>query len=191
MSQSLSHAMTPDEFLDWDLLQPDCRHELVDGLPVAMTGARQVHDVILGNIFANLWIQLDGKPCRVATPDIALRMANRNVRRPDVTVYCPPFDANALFAASPTLVVEVLSASTRPSYLARKLSEYYEVPSIRYVLLVEPTQPQVTFWWRTVGFWDSKVFDTLNGVIETSEPDLCLGLALIYKDVIFPPRLVS
>ena len=190
MSQTLPRRMTADEFLAWDETQQDCRHELVDGSPVAMTGARQVHDQIVGNIFANIWQQLRGKPCRASTPDVALKMPNGNVRRPDVAVHCPPFDGNARFAAAPVLVVEVLSPSTRSSELARKLSEYLSVSSLRHALLVEPDFPQVTFWWRTEQFWDSTVLEDPDRAVEATDPALRLSLAEIYEAVIFPPRLV-
>ena len=118
-------------------------------------------------------------------------MLNGNVRRPDVGVHCPPFDSNALFAATPVLVVEVFSPSTRSVDLARKLGEYWSVPSMRLVLLIEPDMPQVTFWWRTEHFWDSRVFEGLDEVVEMTELNLHLTLADIYEGLSFAPRLVG
>ncbi len=191
MSQTLPRPMTADEFLAWDTLQPDCRHELIDGVPVAMTGARQQHDAVMANVFGVIWQQLRGKSCRVFSPDVALRMPNGNVRRPDVGVHCPPFDSNALFAATPVLVVEVLSPSTRSVDLARKLGEYWSVPSMRFVLLIEPNVPQVTFWWRTEHFWDSRVFEDLDATVQMTELTLHLALVDIYEGLSFAPRLVG
>src|SRR5690348_12021605 len=72
----MSHAvarqtMTAAEFLAWDLGQPG-RHELVDGVPSAMTGARQRHDRVVVNLLAALHRQLRGGPCRAFTADTAV-----------------------------------------------------------------------------------------------------------------------
>ena len=191
MSQTLPRPMTADEFLAWDTLQPDARHELIDGVPVARAGATLRHDAILGNVFGHLWQQLRGQSCCVFSPSLALRMPNGNVRRADVGVRCPPFDSDALFAATPVLVVEVLSPLTRSVDLARKLEEYWSVPSMRFVLLIEPDMPQVTSWSRAEYCWVSRMFDGLDKVVPMTELALCLTLANIYEGLSFAPRLVG
>lgn len=179
MSQTLPRPMTADEFLEWDTLQPDARHELIDGAPVARPGATLRHDAILGNVLGHLWQQLRGQSCRVFSPNLALRMPNGNVRRADVGVHCPPFDGDTLFAATPMLVAEVLSPITRSDDLARKLGEYWSVPSMCFVLLIEPDMPQVTLWARAEHCWDSRVFEGLDKVVSMTG----LALRLIVADI--------
>jgi Uma2 family endonuclease len=140
MAEPSLRLMTPDEFYIWQLDQ-DERFELVDGVPVplrAMTGASNVHDVILINCVGELYARLKGKPCRVASADTALRTSTRSSRRPDVTVDCAPPDAKSYEARLPTVVVEVLSASTRTIDRFTKLDEYRRHPTLRHILLIEP-----------------------------------------------------
>jgi Uma2 family endonuclease len=132
--------MTVEEFYRWQLDQ-DERYELVEGVPTplrAMTGASNVHDVILVNCIVELGNRLRGKPCRVASADTALRTSIRSARRPDVTVDCAPPEERSYEARRPTVVVEVLSPSTRKFDQFTKLDEYRRRPSLRHILLIDP-----------------------------------------------------
>src|ERR1700688_4532184 len=109
MAETQMRSMTPEEFYLWQLDQEE-RYELVEGVPVplrAMTGASNVHDVILVNCIIELGNRLRGTPCRAASADPALRPSIRSSRRPDVTVDCAPPEKTAYEARRPTVVVEV------------------------------------------------------------------------------------
>ncbi len=87
MAEAVARPMSVEEFYLWQLDQ-DERYELVDGvsrLLQGMTGASNIHDTILVNGIAELAARLRGKPCRVASPDTALRTKIRTARRPDIT----------------------------------------------------------------------------------------------------------
>ena len=62
MAETQMRSMTPEEFYVWQLDQ-DERYELVEGVPVplrAMTGASNVHDVILVNCIGQLGAICEG-----------------------------------------------------------------------------------------------------------------------------------
>ena len=122
MSERAVHRMTADEFLEWDEFQTD-RHELVDGLPVAMAGAKRRHDQIVVNAIISIGVQLGSGRCRVFSDDTAVRIPAGNVRRPDVGIDCGVFDDNAAAADAPTVVIEVLSPTTREFDMFGKLDE--------------------------------------------------------------------
>ncbi|HLB99396.1 MAG TPA: Uma2 family endonuclease, partial [Acetobacteraceae bacterium] len=115
--------MSADEFLEWDQLQ-ERRHELVDGLPVAMAGAKRRHDRIVVNAISSVAGQLSLGPCNVFTSDTAVRIPAGNVRRPDLGIDCGRFIDDAAAADAPTAVIEVLSPSTREFDMFVKLDEY-------------------------------------------------------------------
>jgi Uma2 family endonuclease len=77
-------------------------------------------------------------PCRVASADTALRTSIRSSRLPDVTVDCAPPDGRSYEARRPTVVIEVLSPSTRKIDRFTKLEEYRRHPSLRHILLIDP-----------------------------------------------------
>jgi len=189
MSQTLSRRMTDDELLEWDLLQPDGRHELVDGAPVAMTGAHQRHDEVLYNVLMLIGRQLRGKPCRPFTAGGAVRIPAGGIRRPDVGVRCPAFDEAATCAANPVLLVEILSPSTRGVYLLLKADEYRSIPSVRHLLTIEPDLPEVIIWSGLTG--SNLLLRGLDAMVEVSDPELRFSLGDIYEGLTFPPHLVS
>src|SRR5487761_2458502 len=140
MSYAADHRMTVAEFLDWQQHQ-ELRHELVDGRPVAMAGARQRHDRITANALGELHGQLRGQPCRVFTADLGVVTPGGNVRRPDIGVQCGPFEDESMEASQPRLVAEVLSRSTRTLDQVGKLDEYKSIESIKTIVLIDPEAP--------------------------------------------------
>ena len=114
MSEAVRKRMTEAEFLAWQSGR-DQRYELVDGVPQAMTGARIRHDIARGNADRHLAPQLRaaGKFCRPFSADIAIRVYPGQLRRPELSVLCPPFDMEDVVSETPHLVLEVLSETTR------------------------------------------------------------------------------
>jgi Uma2 family endonuclease len=104
--------MTIEEFLTWQAQQAR-KFEFVDGHPVGMAGAKLRHDRVTGNAFTEIRRQLRaaGSPCDAFTSDIGIRTAASRIRRPEVSVLCPPFDEDATISDRPRLIVEVLSES--------------------------------------------------------------------------------
>lgn len=127
------------------------------------------------------------------TADVAIRIPNGNVRRPDVGVHCGPFDAAAAYAAAPRLVIEVLSQSTRAFDLARKLEEYKSLESLDYIVLADPDAPDVILWARDADrVWRHSNLNGLEAVIDLPALGATLPLAALYEGLTFraPPRLV-
>ena len=183
MAQPPLRTMTVEEFYIWQLDQ-DERYELVEGVPVplrAMTGASNYHDVILVNCIAELHARLRGKPCRVASPDTALRTSIRNTRRPDVTVECAAPFRDMYDSRRPTVVVEVLSPSTRKIDRFTKLEEYKRHPALRHILLVDPDAISAKHYFRAdEGAWSDVDLDGGEATIEFAAIEVEMPLGLLY-----------
>ena len=135
MSEAVPHRLTLEEFDRWQTLQ-EVRCELIDGRPMAMTGASFAgasfaHDIVVSNLIYLLTDRLRARrsECRVFTANIGLVTGPDTLRRPDVSVYCPPFDTQATRSDRPVLVVEVASPSTRQIDRAMRLDEYRALPA--------------------------------------------------------------
>ena len=188
MSERSVTRMSAEEFLEWGLHQ-ELRYELVDGVPVAMAGAKQRHDLIVLNAHGNLHALLRGKKCRAFTADIAVRIPAGNVRRPDAGIDCADFDDNATTAGASFLVVEVLSPSTRDFDMFRKLEEYKTVSSLNHIVLIDPDIPRAFHWSRPSGeSWRYTLPEGLEAVIQLSEIDCTLDLAALYEGLTFRPQ---
>ncbi len=187
--------MTPEEFLVWDLEQPDGRHELVDGIPRpqhppeddaprGMTGARRRHDRIVVNLVAEFRNRLRGSKCTPSTADASVRIPNGNIRRPDVAVDCGPFRPDALDLEAPALIVEVLSKSTRASDQQEKLVEYQSLPTLMTYVIVHPDSARIRVLRRQLdGVWSSEEIIGLDSVLALPDLSITIPLADIFEGV--------
>ena len=192
MSERAMTRMSVEEFLEWGLHQ-DRRHELIDGVPVAMAGAKRRHDRIVASVHGMLYNQLRGKKCQYFTADTAVLIPAGNIRRPDAGIDCGAFKDEATTADAPFLVLEVLSPSTRDFDMFGKLDEYKTVPGLAHIVVVDPDAPQVFHWSRSSGEdWRHALLEGLEAVVRLPEIDCALDLASLYEGLTFRPlpRLV-
>ena len=130
--------MDLEAFLDWENRQP-ARHEFYRGEVFAMVGARRVHGIVAGNVFAALKSRLKGKPCMVFIENMKLRVAGGALFYPDVFVTCDASDLRTeMVFEHPTLIVEVLSESTQAFDRGAKFAAYRSLASLREYLLIDP-----------------------------------------------------
>lgn len=176
--------MTTEEFLVWQQSR-DERYEFIDGAPRAMTVASHTHDMITVNILRELSVGLRGKPCRVATSDIAVRIPNGNLRRPDVLVECSA-RTDGMVAHEPVVIVEVLSPSTRVLDQTVKFIEYKALTSLTAYVLVQQERPDISIYRRQDdGVWTFEVVSGLDGVVSLDTIGVTLTVADLYDRIAF------
>ena len=142
------------------------RHEFVHGAIYAMAGGSPRHNEVAANLQFALRRALDDTTCRPVGSDQRIRVSEAEYTYADVTVYCgrieiapsPPPDT----ATNPTLIVEVLSDSTRGYDHGDKLKMYQRLPSVQSVWLVEPDEPRITVWSRGPDGWSSTIHEDLS-----------------------------
>ena len=154
-----------------------------------MTGARDGHNTIAGNVFAALRSALRGSPCRAFIADMKLRVdACDAVFYPDILVTCDPRDrAPEADTAKhhPILLVEVLSESTAAYDRGLKFEQYRNLASLREYLLVEQDRRHVDLFRREEdGRW-LLCEANADQAIELESIGQRLTLATIYEDVEF------
>src|SRR4051812_31811999 len=100
------------------------KHEYYKGEIFAMSGAKLAHNDICGNLYANLWNRLKGKPCKPYNSDARIHIEENSLfTYPDISVVCGEVETlnNDNFnVLNPTIIFEVLSASTRNYDLGEK-----------------------------------------------------------------------
>ncbi len=155
-------------------------------LPSWRAGASNRHDIVVVNIIAELGARLRGTPFRPFTGNGAIETGPGQIRRPDAGIDCGAFDPDGYLAAEPIVVFEVLSPSTLDFDRLRKVEEYKAVPTIRHVVIVEPTRPQVLVWSREEGGdWRADEILGLGGSVELAAVDIALPMAEIYDRLSF------
>jgi Uma2 family endonuclease len=171
--------MTVAEFLAHDDGTPT-RHELVDGVMVAMNPPHPRHAIIVDNIGRALERQVR-PPCRVFRAEVGVAVGDEggDWREPDILVTCVRPEGG--YVRSPRLVVEVLSPSTEKDDRTTKLDFYETVDSLKSILLVWQDERRARLRVRgTEGWADQDVI--ASGTVGIRELGADLTLDEIYAD---------
>ena len=170
MVQAARQLFSFTEYLALEELSP-VKHEFLGGHVWAMAGGSPDHAGIAANVVALLSAQLRGKPCRVYSSDLRVRVRATGLGTyPDITVICGHFEADpddpkGHTAANPKLVVEVLSPSTEAYDRGEKLEHYQTISSLQEIVLVAYDATEVKVYRRAASGWES-VKTTGDGVMK-------------------------
>ncbi|OAI21029.1 hypothetical protein A1359_02445 [Methylomonas lenta] len=144
----------------------EIRHELIDGQAYAMTGASDYHNKLSGNLFAELRNALKpgNSPCSIYINDMKVKV-KQNFYYPDVMVVCNPNDkVNNYYKTQATVIVEVLSPSTRRFDKTHKRQMYQTLESLQAYVLVDQERAEIEVFNRQSG-WQAEYFypgDSIN-----------------------------
>jgi len=145
--------MTVDEFLIWAETAPG-RHELIDGVPVAMASNSQNHSVLQVNIAYLIKLVLGRGPCRTLI-GAGIRRGDRSDQwyEADVAVSSTPQPGASKWQEAPVVVVEILSSSTAEQDRGTKVPDYQAIDSVQDILLVSSEKRRVSHWTRQQDGW--------------------------------------
>ncbi len=164
------------------------KYEYLGGVVYAMSGGRNQHNLISGNVFGTLWSRLRGQACRPYNSDTKIRIRLPGHLRfyyPDASVVSQPNPAGYVYQDAPVLILEVLSRSTKRLDLGEKKEAYLSVPSLDLYLVAEQTLPAVIVFRRTENGFQREVWTGLDAIIPLPEWDTELPLAEVYDGVDF------
>ena len=176
--------MTADEFLRWAMDQREGRYELASGEVVAMAPERAAHNRVKFQVCRALKdaVAQLGLPCQVFTDGMTIRIDDATVYEPDASVRCGDrLDDDAIEFADPTVVVEVVSPSTRARDAGAKLEDYFRLPSVRHYLLLRTDRRSVIHHVRA----DDGVITTnivSEGDLRLDPPGVTIALADVFAD---------
>jgi Uma2 family endonuclease len=158
------------------------RHELLEGVPYAMAGATEAHNLIVGNLFYGLRPHARAKGCRIYTETVKLRVSVRTFYYPDLMVVCRGKPPHTHYEEAPCLVVEVVSEATEAIDRREKLWRYRELPSLQGYLLVDSRERRVEGYFRQGEVWLYRLWEG-EGVVEVPCLGVGLNLEAIYEGV--------
>ena len=165
--------MTVKQYLEFERTS-EVRHELVDGVLVAMSGESKRHNRIAIKIVKALDDLAEAKGCNVYINSVKLRTRGSRYRYPDVIVTCEDGSDDHI-VDSACVLFEILSESTESVDVTEKLSEYTRIPSLQRYVLVSQHQRFVTVFKRVLDRWE---VETLEDAGEVEIPCLETGLSL-------------
>ena len=183
--------MSPSEFLEWERKQ-EYKHEYINGEVFAMSGASYIHNRISTNVIIDVGSFLRNKSCDTFGSDLRISVKWKNSYfYPDAIIICdePEFNEDKIkdTLKNPTVIFEVLSASTENYDLNKKIMFYMQIESLQQCILIDSKMIDVFVFTRREEERTWK-FDEHNNVedkfmIEPINYECCL--ADIYKGVKF------
>ncbi len=178
---------TPNEYLAFER-NSDSKNEFLDGEIFAMGGASPNHVLIVTNVVSELRSQLKSRPCTVYSTDLRVRVSPAGLYTyPDVIVVCDKAefsDEQKDTLINPTLIVEVLSDSTKDYDRGGKFEQYREIDTFKEYILIAQQKPHVEHFIKQLdGRWIMAETKKLADEIELVSIGCELALTEIYDKV--------
>lgn len=185
MVAAIPILVDPSEYLRREA-EAATRHEFVAGIVCEMAGASRNHVVIQSNLATELGPLLKRGPCQLLGSDTKVWISPvLAYYYPDATVSCPPHfvdDAGGVID-NPTVVIEVLSPSTRTLDRGAKFADYRYLPSLKDYVLIDSEKRQVDVFSLEAGEWMGRSYTEGNVLL----PSISVEIEMdeLYRHVTF------
>lgn len=185
----MSKHLSKKEYLALDA-DSDIRYEYAYGEIFAMAGASRNHNLIALNTSTSLNAQLRDRPCEVYQSDMRVQTKeNSAYRYPDIVVVCaePIFaDTSPVSLINPTLIIEVLSASTAEKDYEQKSQEYRQMPTVQEYVLISQTTARIQRYLKQDDFnWLYTDLVGLNQQLYLQSIDCTLDFSEVFRRIDF------
>jgi Uma2 family endonuclease len=176
---------TVQEYLEMENVALE-KHEFYKGEIFAMSGASARHNVISINITGILINALKGKRCQPYGSDMRVNIPENTLfTYPDISIFCGDVitlkeDENT--AVSPTVIIEILSPSTRNYDRGVKFMLYRAIPALKDYILVDSESIHAEhFAINKEGLWQLKEYNQPGEEIFIETLNLILPLKEMYE----------
>ena len=175
-----------EEYLEGELVS-GVRHEFVAGNAYAMSGGTLDHQRIALNFQRISGNQLAGKTCFPTGSDFKLNVqlggGEEAFYYPDAMIVCNPVPGDALYTDSPSVILEVLSPTTRRIDETQKFRDYITIPSLQTYILAETDGAFLTVHRREGDGFRIETIQGTDAMLELPEAEVSISLAELYRDV--------
>src|SRR6185312_1617591 len=164
------------------------KHEYYKGEIFAMSGAKVAHVIISDNILSVLKQKLKGKSCKPYGSDLRIHIeANTLFTYPDISIVCGEIitlnndDWNVL---NPTVIIEVLSPSTKNYDRGEKFKLYRDIPTLKEYILADSESIHIeVFRLNENNHWELEEYNSIENVLFIKAIDEKIAISEIYEDV--------
>lgn len=173
------HFISEQDYLHGEMIA-DVRHEYIDGEVFAMAGTSRNHSLLVSNCVQALANHLQASPCMTFSSEIKVK-TEQCFFYPDVMVVCDDEQGDDYYTEKPSLIVEVLSKTTRRLDKTVKLAAYKSLPSLQEYLLIEQDHVEVELFRRAQNWFAEHYF--LGDSISLESIGLNINVADLYHRV--------
>ncbi len=166
------------------------KHEYYRGEIFAMSGVLMKHNKIFSRLFGALLSRLKGKPCQPYGSDTRVHIpSNTLFAYPDITVICgeeETLDDDDFNVLNPTVLIEILSKSTRSYDRGDKFKLYRDIPTLKeYVLVDSEKVGAEVFRLNETGHWELEEYKLDTDQLLIKAIHIEIGLDEIYEGIEF------
>ena len=157
-------------------------------LAKSLAGTSERHNLIAGNVFAELHTQLRKRLCKVYVSDVRLKVNRTGLYTyPDVMVVCGETqfaDDQQDMILNPTVIIEVLSESTEGYDRGKKFEHYRKLDSLsEYILIAQDRYHVERYVRQPDNQWLLAETDNVHDTLSLTSIACNLALADIYDKV--------
>ena len=131
---------TAADYLDSERLALN-KHEYFQGEIFAMSGASISHNRLLKNCLSELGTKLKGKKCEPFGSGLRIHIPKNSLfTYPDISIICGEIettDDKFDTVTNPSVIIEILSPSTRDYDIGKKFYLYRDIESLKEYLLID------------------------------------------------------
>jgi len=164
------------------------KHEYYQGEVFAMSGAKVPHNRITSNLLAELGMRLKGKKCRPYNSDQRIHIpSNTLFTYPDISIVCGEvitLNDDEYNVLNPTVIIEVLSKSTKNYDRGEKFKLYRDIPTLKEYILVDSQSIHIeAFRMNKNNHWELEEYNAIDTALEVKAINENILLNEIYDGV--------
>ncbi len=176
--------MTVNEYLDLENASSE-KHEYYNGEVFAMAGAGRRHNIIFKNIYGELAYRLKGHRCQPYGSDLRIHIPQNSLYTyPDISILCKSLteQGDNEPVSGPTVLIEVLSPSTKSYDRGVKFKLYRDIPELREYILIDSESVNVErFCINSNGNWELYEYKAHEASFRIETVDIEISLKDIYE----------
>jgi Uma2 family endonuclease len=166
------------------------KHEFYKGEVFAMSGASLKHNQIFSKIFISIGNKLKGNRCRPYGSGLRIHIPKNSLYTyPDISIICgdpeltgEQFDT----AVNPSVIIELLSKSTRNYDKGEKFTLYRDIDSLKEYILIDTEKIHVEKHLRFAdNSWQLTEFKNIENIFTINTINIQVALNSIYEGLSF------
>ena len=179
---------TPGDYLAQERTAT-AKSEYINGRVYAMAGASRLHNLIVGNTFAEIRAQIRGRACEAYVNDMRVKVSRTGLYTyPDIVALCeqPRFEDDYLDTLlNPSLIIEVLSPSTESYDRGEKFAHYRRLETLTEYILIAQVTSRIEHYRRDGDTWILTELSGLDAELSIASLGCVVQLSDIYDRVVF------
>ncbi|WP_025143857.1 Uma2 family endonuclease [Pedobacter jeongneungensis] len=180
---------TVEEYLEMEKASTE-KHEYFQGEVFAMSGAGFNHNLIFSNVFGLLFHKLKGSKCIPFGSDMRMNIPENTLfTYPDISIYRDEIkhlneDDDTIL--QPTIIIEILSPSTKNYDKGKKFNLYKDIPSLKEYIMIDSESVSVeAYYINEEKNWALNQYKEFSEALTFVSMGFDIALSDIYEHVTF------